>query len=77
MSMEDLAEWELARETEVLGGNQLQSHFVHHKSHTTWSGIEAGLPLWEPGNCATTRPKENSSLLPKLKAGGSTRIQHK
>jgi hypothetical protein len=35
MSVEQSVESELARETEVLGGNLLQCHFVHHKSHMT------------------------------------------
>jgi hypothetical protein len=30
----------LAGETEVLGGNLPQRHFVHHKSHMTRSGFE-------------------------------------
>jgi hypothetical protein len=32
MNVEELMEWELTKETEVLGENQ--RHFVHHKSQT-------------------------------------------
>jgi hypothetical protein len=35
MSVEQSVERELAGETEVLGENLLQCHFVHHKSHMT------------------------------------------
>jgi hypothetical protein len=31
--VEQLMEWRLEGETEVLGENMLQRHFVHHKSH--------------------------------------------
>jgi hypothetical protein len=43
MSMEHLAKWELAGETEVLGGNLSQCHFSHHKSHNelTWDRTQA------------------------------------
>jgi hypothetical protein len=47
MSMEYLVEWELAGETEVLGGNLPQFHFIYHKSHMIWRGIEPGQPRWE------------------------------
>jgi hypothetical protein len=47
MMMEKLVEWRLVGETEVLGENPPQRHFVHHKSHLTRPGIEPGQPRWE------------------------------
>jgi hypothetical protein len=43
-------EWRLAGVTEVLGENLAQCHFVHHKFHMTWLGLEPGPPQWEAGD---------------------------
>jgi hypothetical protein len=45
--MEKLVEWELAGETEQLGENLSQLHFVHQKFHMTSTGIEHKPLLWE------------------------------
>jgi hypothetical protein len=42
--VEQLVEWRLAGETEVLGENLPQSHFVHHKSYMTRPVLELGPP---------------------------------
>jgi hypothetical protein len=55
MSVEQSVEWELSVETEVLGEDLPQCHFVHHKSHMTWTGIEHWQPRWEAGDYGTAR----------------------
>jgi hypothetical protein len=41
-SVAQLVGWELTGETEALGENLPQCHFIHHKSHMTWPGLESG-----------------------------------
>jgi hypothetical protein len=50
--VEQLVEWELPGETEILGENLPQCHFVHHRSYMTRPDIEPGPLWWEAsGNC--------------------------
>jgi hypothetical protein len=42
MMMGNLVEWRLAGETEVLGENLPQSHFVHHKFHLPYPDSNSG-----------------------------------
>jgi hypothetical protein len=56
MIMEQLVEWGLAGETEVLGENLPQGHFVHHKSHMTLGsnpGRHGGMPATNRLNYGT------------------------
>jgi hypothetical protein len=45
--VEQLVEWRLAGETEILGENLPQRHCVHHKSHITRAKLEPGPPGWD------------------------------
>jgi hypothetical protein len=46
--VEKLVEWRLAGDTEVLGGNLPQRHFVHHKFYMTRPRFEPGSLWWKP-----------------------------
>jgi hypothetical protein len=45
--VEQLLEWRLSGETEVLGENLPQGHFVHYKPHMTRPELEPGPPWWK------------------------------
>jgi hypothetical protein len=47
MIVEKQMKCRFAGETEVLGENLPQRHFVHHKSHMTRPGFEPAPPRWE------------------------------
>jgi hypothetical protein len=50
MIVEKQMERTLLGETQVLGENLPQHHFVHDKSHTTRPVFESGPPRWEAGD---------------------------
>jgi ADP-ribose pyrophosphatase YjhB (NUDIX family) len=50
MNLEQSVERELAEETQVLGDNLPQCHFVHNESHMTYRGLEPKPPRWEAGD---------------------------
>jgi hypothetical protein len=60
MTVEQSVEWELTKETEVLGENLPQCYFVHHKSHITWPGLE---PRRRCGKLETNRLSYGSASL--------------
>jgi hypothetical protein len=59
MRMDNLVEWWLAGETEVLGENPPQYHFVRNESHMTWPdenpGRRGGKPATNRLNYGTAR----------------------
>jgi hypothetical protein len=65
MNVVQSAEWELAKETEVVGEKLPQIPFVHHKSHMTLLLLEPGPPPWEPGD-----------YLPELCHGHNNRFEN-
>jgi hypothetical protein len=44
--VEQSMEW-LVRETEILREKLPQCHFVHHKPHMSWQGLEPSPPRWQ------------------------------
>jgi hypothetical protein len=63
MMMENLVEWRLTGETEVLGENLPQRHFVHHKSHLPDPGSN---PDRRGGKPATNRLSYGAAYNPTV-----------
>jgi hypothetical protein len=61
--VKQLVEWRWAGETEVLGENLPQRHFVHHKSHMTRPGLEPAVGSQRLTAWAMARPSYLSILL--------------
>jgi hypothetical protein len=53
---------QLVGETEVLGENQPQCHFVHHKSYMTRSWLETGPSPWEANLAVSCGPRFHKPL---------------
>jgi hypothetical protein len=49
MSGDQRVGWELSVETEVLGENLPQCHFIHHKSYMIWHRLEPVPSWWKSG----------------------------
>jgi hypothetical protein len=79
--VEQLVEWRLAAETEVLGENPPQLHFVHHKSHLTRPGIELthkiSMPwvVFEPTIPASERAKAVHALCGQYTYESGSRVR--
>jgi hypothetical protein len=58
MNVEQLMEWELAGETELLREKEPQCHFVYHKSHMTWPEMKSGCRCGTPHCTMTGKFKE-------------------
>jgi hypothetical protein len=62
VNVEELVEWRLAGETEVLGENLPQRHYVLHKSHLTGPGFEIAVLTDDEGRDVTQAVFFNSGL---------------